>query len=133
MLDKYSILAHRLNNNQPRQDPMVQHLNLIPHHVIYINCYIFSCIYFIYQCFQPGQPTNHKMQPIACSLIYEGMIKKLVDKLPQSQLKAVSPNLTPYLCPWTNMDGLCHYFCNSIMWISNRYFWVLRFKFRLHQ
>ena len=55
--------------------------------MIYINLSILSSIYFIYQCFQPGQPTNQIMSP---------MIEKLVDKLPQSQLKAVNANLTPF-------------------------------------
>ena len=65
-----------------RSLPMAQHLNLIPHYVLYNHNKLAAFILYTNVFNLVNLPT--KMWPIACSLIYEWMIKKLVDKLPQS-------------------------------------------------
>ena len=48
----------------------VQHLILFPSYSIYRLSHIQLHLFYIYQCFQPGQPTRQNLA-IACSLIYE--------------------------------------------------------------
>ena len=89
----------------------------------FILTFIYSAAFLLYTNVLNLVNLPTKMQPLACSLIYECMIKKLSDKLPpmkyplekgisllrqyplekgisllrQSQTKAVNPNLTPFL------------------------------------
>ena len=58
--------GRNLGYTLPTQPPMGQHLNWFPI-VSYINFHTFSCIYFIIQRFQPGQPTD---QNVAHTILY---------------------------------------------------------------